>query len=221
MKCTLSYDSFEAYVLYKAFDFISDGAYKKLLVKCKDNGDVWAISTYSKIQETTLTVRQVVQNVQNLHEYGKPRLHKVCLEVMSSANPPCKKKAGWNTCVVTGTRSDECIDLTRPGRSESLVTIHPKFSHFMVMLWLIAKIEHVCKVYTKHWLTAQGSAYQEEKTVQDICNDFQAQNDTIEAMYAAFSHGVVHVTNSIETYKNTEEFELYSRKRGDSKSQQP
>jgi hypothetical protein len=197
-------------VQYKAFDLISDGSYKKLVVKSKENGDRWAIQAYSHVQDVTGIIRSVIHNVNTLHEHGKNRLQRVCLEVISCVNPPCRRRQGWNMCSITGARSDECIDLTRTGKSESVIMVHPKFTHFLVMLWTIAKFEHICKVFTRNWLSQQGMLYQETNNIQKICHDFTCMTTEIQGLYNAFTHAHTHVTRSLNEYKRTPEFNIFS-----------
>lgn len=146
MSGTVSEECVRDYFLYKAYDIISCGAYKKLVVKNKEANEPWAMELYAKVQCVTAFIKGVLHQVEHLHEYGKEKLQTVCSEVLAHVNPPCRVKSCWNTCFISGIRSCECLDLTRPGRSEAVITLHRKFSHFVVMLWFVAKFEHVCKV---------------------------------------------------------------------------
>ena len=208
---SIDVEKFKNYIQYKAFDLISDGSYKKLIVKSKESGDRWAIQTYSHVQEITNIIKSVIQEINTLHEYGKNRLQRVCSEVISCVNPPCRRRMGWNVCSITGARSDDCIDLTRTGKSESVITVHPKFTHFLTMLWIVAKFEHVCKVFTRNWLTQQGVSYQENNTVREMCQDFQKKTAEVQGLYNAFSHAHSHVMLSIRIYKKTPEFSITSQ----------
>ena len=118
------------------------------------------------------------------------------------------RRMGWNVCSITGARSDECIDLTRTGKSESVITVHPKFTHFLTMLWVVAKFEHVCKVFTRNWLAQQGVQYQDQNDVRKMCQDFQNKTAEIEGLYKAFTHAYVHVTKSLQVYKKASEFNI-------------
>lgn len=202
----VSYEIFQLYATYKAFDYLSEGAYKKLVVKSKENGDPWAVKLYSGMQEVANHCKRTVNLISSLHEYGKNRLQMVCNEVISSANPPCRKKQGWNVCMITGVRSDDCIDLTKHGKGENCFIVNGKFSHFVLMLWLVVKIEHVCKIVAKNWLQCMGKDYSAVTSVNQICEDFAAEDVKLHALHMAFNHALTHVMTSIETYKKSPEF---------------
>ena len=152
------HNAVRTFILFKAFDLISDGEYKKLVVRSKDNGDVWAEDVYSQVHLASNLVRKLVNEIQTLDDFGKSRLRRVCTEVMAAVTPPARRRPGWSLCSITGLRSDECIDLTRVGKSMSIVTVHRRFSHFVVMLWYVVKFEHVCKVMARHWIAHHHAA---------------------------------------------------------------
>ena len=192
--------SVKGYVLFKAFDVISDGSYKKLVVKSKECNETWAIELHTSTQKINAHIKNVLHMVNTLGEYGKDRLQDVCREVLCHVSPPCKLKTCWNICAITGTRSAECIDLTRVGKSDTVVTVHRKFSHFVIMLWIVAKFEHLCKVYTRQWLASKAAG---EHSVHELCTLFQqeAVPEITDALYNAFKHAVTHVTGSLEVYR--------------------
>jgi hypothetical protein len=202
----VSYKDFESYVSYKAFDLLSEGGFKKLVVHSRENSEPWAVQVYTGMQTVTSRLKQVAMLVNTLSDYGKKRLHAVCSEVVSSTTPPCKQKLGWSVCLITGIRSDRCLDLTRPGKSEGLVVISAKFSHFVIMLWFVTKLEHVCKTVAKAWLAAQSNTYQKNATVHEICEAFAADTAQMKALYDAFQYAMLHVVNSIEQYRQMPEF---------------
>jgi hypothetical protein len=200
--------SFEAYFLYKAFDLISDGAYKKLIVRSKEAGDADAVALYNKMQRVTALIKAVQTQVAALHEYGKQRLQAVCVEVIAHSTPPCSLRTCWNTCAISGTRGCECLDLTRVGKSPVVVMVHRRFAHFAVMLWVATKFEHLCKVYTRHWLAQLEPGAR--TAVQQLCRDFEAHARTqgdIAALHAALQHALSHVQRSLDDYRRVPCFE--------------
>eukprot|EP00961_Rhodomonas_salina_P088195 1186339-Rhodomonas_salina.1 len=120
----VSLDCMENYVLYKAFDIISEGSYKKLVVRSKETNEQWAVELHGKVQRVTAVIKSVLQEVNCLHEYGKDRLQTMCQETLAHVNPPCRVKSCWNVCYISGIRSSECLDLTRVGKSEKVITVH-------------------------------------------------------------------------------------------------
>ena len=206
--CDVSEKEFTNYVFYKAFDVLSDGQYKKRVVKGKENCDAWAMEMYTAVQSLNIVIKSVTTEINSLHEYGKQRLQKVCLEVVGAMNPPCKVKSGWNICVITGLRSNDCIDLTRVGKSDSNITIHSRFTHFVLMLWFVVKIEHIIKVLTRNWLSSKGSGYEDGHMLKDICKDFEKEEDLVHSVFEIFSYAYQHVMLSLRKHKELSEFEL-------------
>ena len=201
-------EDFTNYILYRAYDTLSDGQYKKLVVRCKDNGDAWAIKLYSTFQTVNNTIKSILNDINSLHEYGKTRLQRVCSEITSCIIPPCRVKCGHNTCMITGIHINECIDLTRPGKSDTSITIHCSFQHFVLMLWFACKIEHIVKVLTRHWLHTKGAEYSASTHVRQICSDFEKENTFIPVFYDIFKHALSHVRTSLHMSKTTTEFKL-------------
>ena len=206
MASGVAYEDFEAFCLYRAFDMISEGSYRRLIVNARENSEPWAIQSYTGMQNVSSHSKRILSMVNTLSEYGKTRLHAVCTEVIGNSTPPCKAKLGWGVCLVTGVRSDRCLDLTRQGKSEGLVVVSAKFSHFLIMLWLIAKLEHACKTLAKTWLSSKGEEYEKENTIHQICTDFSKETLKIKALHAAYNHACSHVVNSIVQYRKTPEF---------------
>jgi hypothetical protein len=205
--------AFEGYFLYKAFDLISDGAYKKLVVRNKEAGDPDATALYAKVQSVTSQIKAVQNQVNALHEYGKQRLQTVCQEVVAHSAPPCNLRTCWNTCSISGTRSRECLDLTRVGKSPVVVMVHRKFAHFALMLWVVTKFEHLCKVYTRHWLSALEAGPLAQTAVQRLCRDFEQHaraGGDIAALHSTLQHALTHVQSSLEDYRRVPCYESYA-----------
>lgn len=208
-------DAVRTFVLYKSFDLISDGEYKKLVVRCKENGDAWAEAVYSQVQQVGVLSRSISTEINTLEDYGKCRLRRVCVEVLAWMTPPARRRPGWSMCSITGVRSDDCIDLTRVGKSGSVVTVDKRFSHFLLMLWLVMKFEHVCKVVARNWYgkhqrerQTHSSGGKGSLTVNEMCNAFESEfRENIDALVASFIHAFQHVMASLQEHKlspNTE-----------------
>lgn len=207
MARSVSFETFELYFHYRVFDFFSEGDYKKQVVQCKDTGDAWASKVYAGMQEVSSLIKRVSTEVSSLQEFGKTRLQMACVEVMASATPPCRRKKGWHMCSITGVRSDECMDLTRPGKSEHTVTVARSFSHFFVMLWLIAKMDHVCKTVARSWLVDKGTEFESGTPVKEMCEAFVAEcGPVVQALFRAFEHACAHVLASLDAHKRAPDF---------------
>lgn len=199
------------YFLYKGFDVISDGAYKKLIIKSREENDPQACQLYANVQRVSAVLKEVQSTVASLHEYGKHRLQKVCLEVFAHSTPPTKVKQCWNTCAISGIRSQQCLDLTRAGKSETVLMVHLKFSHFIIMLWVLCKFEHLCKAYTRKWIQGLPAEVSEGGSVQQLCKELESDSRNIEAWYLLFTHAHGHVLASLAAYKQIPCYETIPR----------
>jgi hypothetical protein len=203
VQCDIAADVLLDFISYKAFDVITEGLYKKQLVRCKENGDEWAMRLYSRVQCVTNCIKSVMQEVHQLHEYGKYRLQTVCNEVISSTIAPFKVKSGWNICMITGTRSDNCIEIGHGNRNESTLTIHHKFKQFVLFLWFITKFEHVIRVLARSWIHKNNKKHSSSKLQ---CKEFIEENAIIAQLHGIFTCAYIHVMTSLLIYKRTMEY---------------
>jgi hypothetical protein len=185
------------YFLHKAFDVISDGEYKRLVAARRDVGDEWAVELGAQVQGVAGLIKGVVRQVHGLHEYGRDKLQAHCLEVLGHVNPPCRLRHCWNTCTLSGIRSGSCLDLTRPGKSPGVMTVHRSFRHFMLLLWVVTKFENLCKGLARAWLKRLDAEEVRGASVNALCKRFQTEHDVAPALHALFRHALRHVSASL------------------------
>jgi hypothetical protein len=77
------------------------------------------------------------------------------------------------------------------------ILIHPSLHHFFVMLWLVHKIEHVIRNYTRWWLEQRTDA---SETIEHLCNVFKQDDKFLSELHMVFQHAVSHVEKSIVAY---------------------
>lgn len=94
-------------------------------------------------------------------------------------------------------------------RMDCETLVHPRFSHFFLLLWYTTKIEHIVRNHTRCWLDQLqhnkhtiGDPSQDNTTVQALCELFSQQENVFEDMCAVFNHGVMHVLESLRDYSN-------------------
>jgi hypothetical protein len=82
--------------------------------------------------------------------------------------------------------------------------VHPKLSHFFLMLWYVCKIEHIVRNYTRYWVETETATTTNRQATQNdigsLCNLFAEQDDVFEGMCCMFNHGVEHVTESVRAH---------------------
>ena len=74
------------------------------------------------------------------------------------------------------------------------LVVHPRFMHFMHMIWLIGRIDHVLRSMVKCWQfekKTSGSIEDCQMFLQDNARDIQS-------LGIIFSHAVSHVSLSLE-----------------------
>lgn len=188
-----------AYFMFKAFDVISEGEYRRLVVARRDAGDVWAVELSGQVQRVTSQIKGLQRQVAVLSEHGRERLQTHCQEVLAHTNPPCRTRPGWGTCTLSGMRGRDCLDLVRPGKSPAPMIVHARFRHFMLMLWLASKFENVCKSLARAWLRRLDAAAVRETAVNTLCQRFRAEHETDPALHALLRHALAHVSSSLRT----------------------
>jgi hypothetical protein len=185
------------FFLHKAFDVISDGEYKRLVAARRDVGDEWAVELSAQVQGVAGLIKGVVRQVHGLHEHGREKLQAHCVEVLGHVNPPCRVRHNWNTCTLSGIRSNGCLDLTRPGKSPGVMAVHRRFRHFMLLLWVVAKFENLCKGLARAWLKRLGPEEARALPVNALCKRFQEEHDVAPALHALLRHALGHVSASL------------------------
>ena len=193
---------FQAYSQIKAYDVISSGNFKRHLSQCRDNGDKWAITMYTRQNCVQNRLKEISNFVSQLNTPSSLHIQKICKDVMTCAQPPIKVLTGHNVCCLTGVRTEHCIDLTRVGKNSKEVHVHPRFWHFFVLLWFCAKLEYVIRACTKQWLERQ-SIQPNSENYTELCEEFYEQNhELIEQLFRLFEMGVGYVTRSLTVYRD-------------------
>ena len=197
----MTYEDFLAYFQYKAFDVLSSGNYKRYITQCKENSDSWAIEMY---------VRQnkIQQNIKFLHvklnSISQNKLGIACKSVMNSAQPPIRIFIGFSTCFITGVRAEKCLDLSKNGKKNMEIHVHPKFAFFFLFVWYICKLEYVIRACTKHWIEVNNK--QKSSSVNHpLLDEFMLQNEVVcRGLYSVYEKAFSYVQTSLDLYE--EEF---------------
>lgn len=187
---------FEDYLLCKAYDVISgDASYKRYVFQCAENEEPWAVRLHASVSRVTGVVRELHALVERVRGMASP-LARVCTEVVTSMHAPVRVVSGLSACCLTDTQSKGCVDVSRATKTDSPVTVHPKFHYFVLMLYYVHRLEHVIRSMTKSWLAQQPP----DLAIADLTRSFAAQRDLIAQMHAAFVAGHAHVTASLQHF---------------------
>lgn len=199
----VSKEEFLAYTHIKAFDVISNGNFKRHLSNAREAGDKWAIDMNSGQAVVQAKIREVFAIVSQLAGPQTERVQRVCKDVMSCAQPPVKVLTGFNVCYLTGVASEHCIDLTRPGKNTREILVHPRFRHFFMFLWSVAKSEYIIRACAKQWTETLPEAPCPD-TYTRLCEEYHTENlANNERMHLLFVKAVEYVMASLRILKDT------------------
>ena len=180
----------------KAFDTIGNGSFRKHLAKCKEANDKWAVEMYTDVQFVANTVRELQYLVNDIPSVPF-KLYDICLDIMSSAQPPIKMFAGVATCVLTNSVCNHCLDFSKVYKGENQVFVHGRFSNFFLFLWFCNKIEYIIRSYVRNWLEQQ----QANTSFKELCDKAQADLiHIIEKMHILYNLAYKHVQASLKKF---------------------
>lgn len=193
----MSYEDFLAYFQYKSYDVLSCGNYKRHITQCKENSDSWAIEMYAR-------QNRIQQNIKLLHvklnSISQTKLGIACKSVMNSAQPPIRIFIGFSTCFITGVQAEKCLDLSKNGKKNMEIHIHPKFAFFFLFVWYLCKLEYVIRACSKHWIEVN----RKQKTGavnQAFLNEFMTANEGIcRGLFEVYEKAFAYVQTSLELY---------------------
>lgn len=89
------------------------------------------------------------------------------------------------------------------------LVIHPRFMHFMHMLWLVGRVDHIIRSIVRCWqhhnqqtsgrgMLAEASAAAGVASIEDCKRFLEDKSGHISAMGTLFSYAVQHVKCSLE-----------------------
>lgn len=144
----VSREDFGVYFYYKTFDVLTTGKYKRWLTTSKENGDAWALNVHTKQNKVQQSIRHVQSMIADI---GKSKLGQACKNVINCAQPPVRIFMGFSKCYITQVQSDKCLDISKSGKKNHDMHIHPKFAYFFLFLWYICKMDYVIRAWMKNW----------------------------------------------------------------------
>ena len=191
----LSIERLRNFVLFKAYDVIGSGGYRRFVLKNKNNGENWAITLYNDTQYVSRYVRTTLLLVNRLQYTAScVKLHKLCQRVINDLNPPTISTHGWCICALTGMRTENTTQLGRSSKGDAC-HVHRKFFKFFCMLWFIARIDLCVKYFTMQWLQKHNG--DEEQNIQYLCEKLQDDTVYVQNMCDKFAHAISHVSASV------------------------
>ena len=91
--------AFKDFIVCKALDVISgNGAYRKYLHQCCENGEDWALKVAANVAAVGSVIKDLHALVDRVRRLPNSKLGKVCGEIVSSMHSPVRVIPGWSTC---------------------------------------------------------------------------------------------------------------------------
>ncbi len=157
-RIALKIEDVQAYVTYKAFDVIGNGTYRKFVNHAKEKDEQWACKTIASIVAIQTTFKQIQVFVNDLQSACNKRgLYQLCQSVIENNTPPTDQNTVIAECCISGKQKCQCIVLRCKGRGTSSITVQGRFSHFILMLWTVFKMDLVIKTVTRDFIDSLDS----------------------------------------------------------------
>ena len=189
--------AFKDFVVCKALDVISgNGAYRKYLHQCSENGEAWAQRVSASVATINTIIKELHATIDRVRRLPNSKVGKACSEIVFSMHAPVRVIPGWSTCFITECQAQNCIDVSRATKQNQTLPVHPKFAYFVLMLFYTHRIEYVIRAYTKLWLETQPP----QADMRELTARFQDQPELLDKMYDRFAEGYAHVKASLEAY---------------------
>lgn len=82
------------------------------------------------------------------------------------------------------------------------MVVHPRYTHFLHMVWFIGRIDHVLRSIVRCWQFKCGSSSMSCSV--DSCHKFLEENSSeISSLGTMFAHAILHTKNSLEVLQNS------------------
>ena len=192
----LEQEDFFTYVYFRILDGIGyPGAYRKFLLKRKDQGAGFAVKMNGHINSVQAGVKALSlleQDIKSSH--ALKNLHMIWQHVVESNTPPSDLQLTIGTCLITSKQNIPCIVIRGKGRGANSFTVSSKFATFLYHLWITYKIDVLIKVYSRKCLDEidpQGC-----KPLADIVAKMNERAHEVSSMARALHAAYCHVSRS-------------------------
>ena len=190
-------NKFKDFLLFKAFDIISEGSYRRFALKQKHSGDQWAIDLYTSSQSISLGLKNTMKQIHRMQfSPATSKLHKLCLRVVQDLNPPTMSLDVWKICSLTGMRTDKIISIGKSSKGD-VCFVHQKFLDFFSRLWFLARIDICIKQFTTLWCNVRADKSLKQTDYKSLCEQLREDTDFVDAFCQYFMTSMDHVEQSL------------------------
>jgi hypothetical protein len=183
------------YVLLKAFDIVSSGAYRKWVLKQKDLVQDWAIQMHEGYHTIMCEMRNLSKYPVIAKSQGHGDVATVCAKLLNCVECPHASTHGWNTCSITKV---QCIGGIRVNTASdaTAIIVHPRFLRFCLCFWYCSRFDHVLRRVVRGKYT---KAHCDEYTLSEVSAQIHADTEIIDGMVDNFIQAISHVHGTMHT----------------------
>ena len=136
------------YASFRILDSIGyPGAYRKFMLKRREQGADWALQMNSHVQGVQGALKELSLLEQDIKKSSVLKnLDIVWQHVVESNTPPSELHLTIGTCLITGKAHMPCIVIRGKGRGAHNFMVSSKFAPFLYHLWVIYKMDLLIKV---------------------------------------------------------------------------
>lgn len=137
------------FFLLRAYDVVSQGAYRRYLLREKDLQEMWAINMHASFSRINQEIKQVLKYVSISKTRGKLNVSTLLSRISVSADAPELCINEVCRCHLTSVVIFSGVKIM--GKSDVLpsIVVHRRFEKFCWCFWFLAKVESVLKLIIK------------------------------------------------------------------------
>jgi hypothetical protein len=190
-------DKFKDFLLFKAFDIISEGSYRRFVLKQKHSGDQWAIDLYACSQEVVASLKSILKQIHRMqYTPSTLKLYKLCQRIVQDLNPPTISSEVWKICALTGMRTDKIVCIGKSSKGD-VCFVHQKFHGFFCKLWFLARIEVCIKQFTQLWCQVRADKNLKPTDYKGLCSQLKNDHEFVNKLCQYFITSIQHVQKSL------------------------
>ena len=152
-------DEFGGFFLTTAYDVLGDGGFSKHLKAKSTRGEEWALLLSKQYDTTAEILEELIGSVQAKWGERDSPLADVVNGTTNSLSPPDMPLVEKTRCAITGAACKQGLDVSalvpahRLSKYGGQVCVDTKYSRFIQMLWVCARLKHIIWCFTTTWFT--------------------------------------------------------------------
>lgn len=137
------------FFLLRAYDVVSQGAYRRYLLREKDLQEMWAINMHQSFSRINAEIKQVLKYICISKTRGKLNVSTLLQKISLSADAPELSINEVCRCHLTSVVIFSGVKITGKSDVVPSIVVHRRFEKFCWSFWFLAKVESVLKLIIK------------------------------------------------------------------------